>query len=259
MTGESVAGRVAAVHDERVDTQRLTRPWHTLTAVVTWAALALQFVLIIRGGVVLDEVIPPALGTRLIRFISYFTILTNLLVAITTTTLALGQDVAPRWWRVLRLNAIVGIVVTGLVHWFLLRPLLDLSGADYLADKLLHVVVPLLAVIGWVAFGPRDKVERSLLLPSLIYPVGWLVYTLLHGAVSGWYPYPFLDVGLHGYPAALAACAGVALLLVALTWAAIRVDPHLGGERDRPHLRGDGDRRHHRGERDRTRHRAAQD
>ena len=210
-----------------MDTQRLARPWHTVTAVVTWAALALQLVLIIRGGVVLDETSPPALGTRLIRFISYFTILTNLLVAVTTTTLALGQTVAPRWWRVLRLNAVVGITVTGLVHWFLLRPLLDLSGADYLADKLLHVVVPLLAVVGWVVFGPRGKAERSLLLPSLIYPVGWLIYTLVRGAVANWYPYPFLDVRLHGYPAALLACAGVAVLLIALTWGAMVLDRRL--------------------------------
>ena len=210
-----------------MDTQRLARPWHTVTAVVTWAALALQLVLIIRGGVVLDETSPPALGTRLIRFISYFTILTNLLVAVTTTTLALGQTVAPPWWRVLRLNAVVGITVTGLVHWFLLRPLLDLSGADYVADKLLHVVVPLLAVVGWVVFGPRGKAERSLLLPSLIYPVGWLIYTLVRGAVANWYPYPFLDVRLHGYPAALLACAGVAVLLIALTWGAMVLDRRL--------------------------------
>ena len=210
-----------------MDTQRLARPWHTVTAVVTWAALALQLVLIIRGGVVLDETSPPALGTRLIRFISYFTILTNLLVAVTTTTLALGQTVAPPWWRVLRLNAVVGITVTGLVHWFLLRPLLDLSGADYLADKLLHVVVPLLAVVGWMVFGPRGKAERSLLLPSLIYPVGWLIYTLVRGAVANWYPYPFLDVRLHGYPAALLACAGVAVLLIALTWGAMVLDRRL--------------------------------
>ncbi|EAP99821.1 Integral membrane protein [Janibacter sp. HTCC2649] len=215
-----------------MDTQRLAKPWHTFTAVLTWAALLLQLVLVVRGGVVLDEVNPPALGTRLIRFISYFTILTNLLVAITTTTLVLGQTAAPRWWKVLRLNAIVGIAVTGLIHWFFLRPLLDLSGADYLADKLLHVVVPLVAVIGWAVFGPRDKVEASLLVPSLIYPIGWLVYTLVRGAIVDWYPYPFLDVGLHGYPRALLACAGVAVLLLALTWGAMKLDPRLPGVRD---------------------------
>ena len=214
-------------HNEPVDTARSARSWHLLTAVVAWAALLLQLVLVIQGSVVLDDAAPPGLSTRLIRYISYFTILTNLLVAITTTTLALRQDRYPTWWKVLRLNAIVGITVTGLVHWFLLRPLLDLDGADWLADKLLHVVVPLLAVVGWVAFGPRGKAERRLLLASLAYPVGWLVYTLVRGAVTGWYPYPFLDVGLHGYAGALAACAGVAVLFVALTWGVITADGRL--------------------------------
>jgi len=210
-----------------VDTARLARSWHLLTAVVTWAALLLQLVLVIRGGTVLDEVNPPALGTRLVRFISYFTILTNLLVAVTTTTLALRQDRFPTWWRVLRLNAIVGIAVTGLVHWFLLRPLLDLDGADYLADKLLHVVVPLLAIVGWVVFGPRGKAESGLLWLSLVYPLGWLAYTLVRGAVADWYPYPFLDVGEQGYPRSLLACAGVAVLLLVLTRGAMLLDRRL--------------------------------
>ncbi|WP_404381538.1 Pr6Pr family membrane protein [Knoellia locipacati] len=214
-----------------MDTARLARSWHILTAVVAWAALLLQLVLVVRGGVVLDEVTPPALGTRLVRFISYFTVLTNLLVALTTTSLALGQNAYPTWWKVLRLNAIVGITVTGLVHWFLLRPLLDLSGADYVADKLLHVVVPVLAVVGWLAFGPRGRAESRLLLPSLVYPVAWLAYTLVRGASAGWYPYPFLDVGLHGYPQALLACAGVAVLLLALTRGAVVLDRTLPGRK----------------------------
>lgn len=152
-------------------------------------------------------------------------------MAVTTTTLALRQDTFPKWWKVLRLSAIVGIAVTGLVHWFFLQPLLDLSGADYIADKLLHVVVPLAAIVGWAVFGPRGRADRTLLLPSLIYPIGWLAYTLVRGVVVDWYPYPFLDVGLHGYPRALVACAGVAVLLLLLTWATIRLDPHLPGTR----------------------------
>ena len=64
--------------------------------------------------------------------------------------MALARDPAydgPRW-RVLRTAAVTGITVTGLVHWFLLRPLLHLHGADLVADKLLHLVVPILAVVG---------------------------------------------------------------------------------------------------------------
>lgn len=210
----------------------MARPWHALTAVVVWGALIFQFILVWRGGIVLDETAPVPLATRVVRFFSYFTVLTNLLVAVTATTLALGHETTGKWWKVLRLNAIVGIAVTGLVHWFLLRPLLDLSGGDYVADKLLHVIGPLLAVIGWAVFGPRGRSDASLLWPSLIYPIGWLAYTLVRGAIVDWYPYPFLDVNLHGYPQALIACAGVAVLLLALTWAAIKLDPRLPGTHD---------------------------
>ncbi|WP_156969617.1 Pr6Pr family membrane protein [Knoellia subterranea] len=214
-----------------MDISRGAKSWHLLTATVAWVALVLQLVLVFRGGHVLDEIAPAPLGTRLIRFISYFTVLSNLLVAATTTTLAAGQTRYPTWWKVLRLNAIVCIAVTGVVHWFLLRPLLDLHSADLVADKLLHLVVPALAVIGWLAFGPRGLVDRTHLLPSLAFPIGWLVYTLIRGAIVDWYPYPFLDVNLHGYAGALAACAGVAVLFLALTWGAIALDRRLPGVR----------------------------
>jgi len=211
------------------------RLWHLVTAAVAWFALALQLVLVIRGGHVLDETAVPPLATRLARFVSYFTILSNLLVALTATPLALGRPTSSRLWRVLRLDAVVGIAVTGLVHWFFLRPLLHLHGADNLADKLLHVVVPLLAVLGWVAFGPRGRVDRSLLLPSLIYPLAWLGLTLVRGGITGWYPYPFLNVGVHGYGTVLVNCLLVAVLLLALSAGAVALDPRLPGRPPQDH------------------------
>lgn len=44
------------------------------------------------------------------------------------------------------------------MHFFLLLPLLDLNGADLVADRLLHVVVPMFAMLGWLLFGPRRQV-----------------------------------------------------------------------------------------------------
>ena len=101
----------------------------------------------------------------------------------------------------LRQACLVGIVVTGLVHWVALWPLLDLHGASYVADLLLHVVVPALVVLTWLGVGPRGRIHSGDVARSLLWPVVWLAYTLVHGAVSGWYPYPFLDVREHGYPA----------------------------------------------------------
>ncbi len=206
---------------------RPDRAWNLITGVVAAFAVVFQLVLVWQGHAVLDEVDPPDLDTRLIRFVSYFTILSNILVAVTALALAADPKRESAVWRVLRLDALVGIAVTGIVHWFLLRPLLDLDGSDRVADQLLHVVVPLLAVGGWVVFGPRDGFSRAELLPSAIYPGLYIVWTLLRGELSGWYPYPFTDVNEHGYAVVLLNGVGVVVLFTALGFGAVWLDRRL--------------------------------
>ena len=113
--------------------------------------------------------------------------------------------------------------------WFLLRPLLDLHGWSFITDKMLHVAVPVLAVLGWLLFGPRPRISRDLLLPSLAWPAAYLLVTIVSGAVTGWYPYPFLDVGTKGYPAVLAAAVAVALLVLGVGALLLVGERRLGG------------------------------
>ena len=105
------------------------RSWHSLVAVVAAAALLLQLVLVVQGGRVLDEQSVPPLEVRLGRLVSYFTVQSNLLVALAAAHLARHRGRDGTAWTVLRLDAVVGITLTGLVHFVLLRPLLDLQGA----------------------------------------------------------------------------------------------------------------------------------
>ncbi|MGI8901530.1 MAG: Pr6Pr family membrane protein [Nocardioides sp.] len=208
-------------------TPRTARRVHRLTALVAAVAIVLQLVLVIDGVATLLPEENSSLGTRLVRFFSYFTILANLLVLAVTVSLARDPDRNDRVWRVLRLDAVVCIAVTGVVHWFFLRPLLDLSGASYVADKMLHVVVPILAVSGWLWVGPRGRASRSELLPSLVLPVVWLVLTLVGGALTGWYPYPFLDVDDLGYARVAVNTVGVAVLFLLIAEGAMRLERRL--------------------------------
>jgi hypothetical protein len=203
------------------------RVWHLLTFLVAAFAVVLQFVLIWQGKQVLDESTSPPLSTRVIRFASYLTIWSNVLVAWSAATLALDPVRDGRAWRALRLNAVVICFGGGVVHFFFLRPLLDLDGAAQLADHLLHQVVPLAALIGWVFFGPRDRMPS--LGAFLVVPLGWLAYTLARGAVVDWYPYPFIDVLEHGYAVVLLNCVGVAALMLGLYAVARWLDPRLPG------------------------------
>ncbi|MGC4109192.1 MAG: Pr6Pr family membrane protein [Nocardioides sp.] len=195
---------------------RAARYWHLVTALVALVALVLQLVLVVQGGRVLSESYPPSLGDRLLRFIAYFTIQSNVLVLLTTARLARDPAYDGRAWRVVRICAVTGITVTGVVHWFLLRPLLHLDGADLVADRLLHVVVPVLAFVGWLLFGPRPRADWSDCLRAVLWPVAWLVVILVAGAGTGWYPYPFLDHRLHGWGHVVVVCAGITALFVAL-------------------------------------------
>ncbi len=203
------------------------RVFHAATFVVAAFAVVLQFVLVLQGNEILDETSRPDRDTRVIRFLSYLTIWSNVLVAWSTLTLALGRDRDTRLWRALRLDAVVICFGGGIVHFFFLRPLLDLQGWDLAADKLLHVVVPLLAVVGWVLFGPRGRATAADLVPFLVVPVVWLGYTLVRGAFVDWYPYPFVDVTEHGYAVVALNSVGISALMLVLAWAAVRVDARL--------------------------------
>ena len=192
------------------------RRWHALTALVAVVAVVTQLVLVIDGASVLVQEDPPGLAERVYRFFAYFTIQSNVLVAIACLTLVRDPARDGRSWRILRAAGVAGIAVTGIAHFVLLRPLLDLDGLNYVCDKLLHMVVPLLAVAGWLAFGPRPRVTRREIGWSLVWPLVWLTWTLLVGAVGGWFPYPFLDHAEEGWGSVVIAGAGITVLFLSL-------------------------------------------
>lgn len=200
------------------------RSWHALVAVVAAAALLLQLVLVVQGGRVLDEQSVPPLEVRLGRLVSYFTVQSNLLVVLAAAHLARHRGRDGTAWTVLRLDAVVGITLTGLVHFVLLRPLLDLQGADALADAMLHLVVPVLAVVGFVVVGPRPRVTRRTAGLALVWPLAWLAWTLVVGLVSGWFPYPFLDHREDGWAAVMITCVAITALFVVLLGALSLLD-----------------------------------
>ena len=215
-----------------IRTERRTRSIHVAVASVAAAAVLWQLLLVVQGRAVLDETVVPPLGSRLVNFLSFFTIQSNLLVLATSSALAVDPRRDGRLWRAARMDAIVGITVTALVHWFFLRPLLHLTGASFVVDKLLHVVVPLLAVAAWVLVGPRDQATHAVVLPALAWPLAWSVYTLGRGAATHWYPYPFLDADRLGYPRTLVNVAAVAVLLAAVSMLMAWLDSRLGRAAD---------------------------
>ena len=197
------------------------RTLHALVFSITLVAVALQLVLVVRGSAVLAETHPPSLPIRLLRFVAYFTIQSNVLVLASTAPLVRDPSYDGPSWRILRAAALVGICVTGVVHFVLLRPLLSLHGADAVADKLLHLVVPVMTLAVWLLAGPRSRTSRAALSRALAWPLAWLAVTLGVGATTGWFPYPFLDYESRGWGSVVVASAGITALFLAVL-AAVR-------------------------------------
>lgn len=192
------------------------RTVHLVVAAVAWSALVFQLVLVLQGSAVLVEDDPPGMGQRIYRFFAYFTIQSNLLVAISSTVLAREPELDRPGWRLVRLAGLAGITVTGLVHFFLLRPLLNLDGADWVADKLLHMVVPVLAVAAWAWVGPRPRIVAREVAYALAWPIAWTVWTLVFAEIDGWVPYPFMDADELGWASVGVVCVAITVLFLAI-------------------------------------------
>lgn len=214
-----------------VNRSTLGRSWHLATFVVAVVALVLQLALIVAGQTVLSDAGSQVASVeRVRRFFSYFTIQSNLLVAV-SMWLVLRERTRTRLFRALRLASLVGITVTGVVAAVALPPSPLYSPLNLLCDRLLHIVVPVLTFVGWLAFGPRDRVTLDDVLPALAWPILWLVSTLALGPLVGWYPYPFLDVASIGLGRTLLNCAVIAVLFVALSACAVWADRRLSRTR----------------------------
>jgi hypothetical protein len=210
------------------------RPLFGLNALAAWISLGIQFWLSAAGVYPYTPTSPSTLGWnqpgaagavgRILDYFSYFTILSNIVVAVIMTMLWLRPDTATYVRRVLRLDALLMITITGLVYAIVLAPISNPQGWQTVANDGLHYVVPTLTVIVWLLAGPRGWLTVDLVPAALVLPVVWIVYTMLRGAVIHAYPYPFLDAVAKGYGTVAVTIAGIFVIGVVLALVLVGID-----------------------------------
>jgi hypothetical protein len=194
-----------------MDSSKLTRAWFAVTALVALTGLVLQ--VIATAGDTSGRF--TTVAGRVANLFCFFTIDSNLLVIATSALVAFGAA-RGGLFRVLWLDALAGIIVTGIVYQVALAGLHDLRGLAFFADTMLHKVTPILFVLGWLLVGPRGTFTWRTVWWSLIYPLVWLAFTLPRGALTGFYPYPFVDAGALGYGQVTLNCVFIGLFFTAL-------------------------------------------
>lgn len=198
-----------------------------LIAVLGWFALASQLYLIIQNRVV-------SVSETIVRYFSFFTILTNLIVAVCVTILLLKPSGKWGSWfsRPTTLTAItVYITIVGVVYNAILRFLWKPQGLQYLTDELLHTIIPLMFILYWFLFVSKKGLQYKQFMPWLIYPLLYVIYTAIHGAVTGYYPYPFINVTQLGYGKVLINTGGLLLAFSVLSLFLIAITKYRNREK----------------------------
>jgi hypothetical protein len=204
-----------------VSRDQVSRLIAALTALVVLAGLAFQ----LHATATSTTGFFHTKAERIGNIFCFFTILSNLLLAATNAVLVADPRRRSPLFSGLRLSGVLSMMVTGVVFHIALRGLHDLHGTAAVADFLLHTVSPIMAVISWLVIGPRGVVSWRVIGLTMIYPILWLIATLIRGAIVNFYPYPFLDATTHGYLKVAVNCVLVAVLFLGVAIGAKFLDP----------------------------------
>lgn len=181
----------------------------TLIAVLGWFALIAQFYVIIENRTM-------SIAATIIMYFSFFTILTNLIVAIASTCIVLTPH--HFFAKPATLTAItVYILIVGIVYNIILRFLWNPMGLQRVADELLHTVVPVLFLLFWILFVKKNDLKWKNAFFWLLYPALYSVYILIRGEFTKLYPYPFVDINKIGYEKALTNASGIFIAFLTLS------------------------------------------
>jgi hypothetical protein len=180
-------------------------------AALGWFSVLLQLFLILSTA--------KSLGSGIVTYLGYFTILTNLLVCVSLTMpLIAPTSAAGKFFSRGEIMAGVAtsIVFVGISFHILLRNVWHPQGLDYLTNLLLHYIMPTLYLLYWWFVAPKAVLRWMHPVIWGVYPTAYLIYVLIRGAIIGNYPYGFIDAGIIGYRQTVINGVGLLVCFIAL-------------------------------------------
>ena len=204
--------------------ERAARPLFLITAISATFGVGLSFILTLLGtypslntdSSLLGNASQGALG-RVFDFFTYFTIWSNILVAVIMWMLVVNPRRNGKIFRVLRLVTILMISVTGIIYQGLLAASAKNVGLEVVTNFFEHQLTPIVVVVVWLLVGPRRQIKWADIPLALIVPIAWAIFALVRGAVIHAYPYGFLNVDKYGLGAVILTVIEIAIFGVIIS------------------------------------------
>jgi hypothetical protein len=135
------------------------------------------------------------------EYFSYFTIQTSLLAIVTLSVAgwyAWTGRTETRVMNIVRLSTVTFTIVVTLVYNMLLRGLPDaVEDGGYvwpiLPNEILHVWAAVFMLIDWILSSRRINLRIRTIFWVLVFPLAWLVYSIIRGLMVDWWPYWFIN------------------------------------------------------------------
>lgn len=190
-------------------------------AIMCWSTLIAQFILLIQNRTT-------SVAEAMMRFFTFFTITTNILVALIFTVIWLKPNDKSSFLArySTKTAAAVFIFVVGFVYNVILRFLWQPQGVQKIVDEMLHLVIPILYCLYWFFKMKVQLIQWKSILIWLIYPLVYLIVIMIRGAFSHYYPYPFVNVSDLGYYKVMLNCIGMTFFFALISTIAVGVIQH---------------------------------
>ncbi len=180
-------------------------PFRIFAALIGWAAVFIQYVDVLMSGEHAN------IFAATLYYFGYFTILTNILATLALTAPFLAPTTKlHRFFEKPAVRAAIALyifVVAAVYHTMLAR-LWQPKGIQLVTDISFHTIMPALYLLDWFFFAPKRPMRFGHIPYWIIFPFLYGVFTIIRGALSGVYPYPFMNITELGMAAVLINMAG---------------------------------------------------
>jgi hypothetical protein len=203
--------------------QKLKRPLVSVTAVIGFFAVVIQFYFSVQRSIENGR----SLGMAIVHYFSYFTVMTNSAIVIFLLSIVVSENSKLScWFKKSTIHSAVAlyIAIVGLVYNILLINTWNPQGLEYVADRILHDLIPLNYLVIWFLYLRKGDLNWLACLKWVSVPAIYLVYVLIRGAFINEYPYHFLDVNKGGYGAVAVWSIAILMLILLLGLLLIFID-----------------------------------
>lgn len=185
-----------------------TRGGRILLGILGLSSLALEIIVLTNEGVFSAP-----------NFFSFFTVLSNLFAAIFLIYFGFTDSFSRRA-QVIRGAVTLYMLMTGVIFAVLLAGLdnVRLTAVPW-NNLVLHYIMPIVVVGDWFIHPPKKSLPTKAVAAWIVFPILYVVYTLVRGALVSWYPYPFLNPSLSSYMQVIVVSLFISIFVLTAAYA----------------------------------------